>query len=252
MIQHLTQPQRTRKSRHELIILASELEDLQAADFNLWRAHRLARLQELVSTGVEGEEFVFQPEPESDPSTEFDDEGFSVDLSNGCVQYEPIIETANRWAESRDRILEYGAMLLHRNRYMLPIARLEGDEDFQDRYLKNLTSPPKPMFFGRTGYTNKPVFESFTEEKIGPHTRYTGHGVIENHFQPYAGLNQGEIVEMFTSDVDSGAFKERMLRVAANALAEMDRDGQVGRLQADSPVIDVPAQYRVGPGTGES
>lgn len=206
----------------ELIGLVGELETLQAADFKFWRELRLRRMQNLIAEGVEGESFVYLDEPTPEPDSEFGPDGFSAD--GIFVQHQAAIEMANRWADSNDRTLEYAAHLIKHNRYMLPIDRLAGNEDFQARYQKNLaTAASGPFLFGRTGYRNAPVFESFIEDQIGPHTRYTGQGVIEDHFFPYAGSNQASIVNTFANDIASGAFRERMLLVSHNALAEMDR-----------------------------
>lgn len=218
----------------ELIGLADELETLQAADFNFWRAQRLARLQKLIAEGVEGEDFVFHPEPEVSPATEFGPDGFSLD--GIFVQFEPIIEMANRWADSKDRTLEYGATLMHKNRYFLPLDRFADDQEVMDRYMKNLSAAAGgPMLFGRSGYRNAPVFESFVAVEVGPHTRYNGVGVIPDHHFPYAGSNHGKIVQRYVDDVASGSFRERMLLVAHNALAEMDR-GNLDKWEGYRPV----------------
>lgn len=215
--------------RDELILMVNELKVLQAEDFNLWRAARIANMEKLITEGVEGDAFVFEPSPpQADPPSEFDSDGFSEALSNGCVAYEPIIEIANRWAGSNDRLLEFAASELLALRSMLPIARLEGDSEFQDRYAKNLATAAKgPWVFGRSGYKNQPVFESFAvEEGRSGQKVVTGQGVVENHFFPYAGANQVNIVQIFKDDVAKGAFRGRALRSASNAVFEMDRDNR--------------------------
>lgn len=208
--------------RDELIILAGELGTLQAEDFNFWRANRLARLDKLIREGVNGETFVYRAEPDPNPATEFAADGFSTD--GIFVQHATAIDMADRYAESRDRLLEYVAHMIRKERYFLPLDRFADDAEFQARYLKNLgTAAAGPWAFGRSGYKNQPVFESFIAEQVGPHTKYTGVDQIPDHNFPYAGGNHDDIVEIFVNDIESGAYRERMLRVAHNALAEMDR-----------------------------
>jgi len=196
----------------ELIGLLDELETLQAADFNFWREARLQRIRALIAEGTEGEDFVYRDEPDPEPDTEFGPDGFSA--SGIFVQHEGMIDIANRWAESNDRILEYGAHLIHQNRYMLPLDRLQADSEFQDRYAKNLDTAKNTFTFGRSGYKDQPVFESFIAKDMRGRTYYVGDGVIEYHYFPYAGANHADIVDIFVSDIESGAFRERMLLVA--------------------------------------
>jgi hypothetical protein len=222
--------------RDELIILAGELESLQAADFNFWRAQRLARLQALITDGVEGDDFVFRPEPPAPEVPEFDGSGFATQLVDGCTAYEPMIATGEKWKNSNDRILEYAAQALLRNRYMLPVALFATDTEFQERYQKNLTCRPHPpFFFGRSGYFNKPVYESFVEGSRWGRPFYTGKDPIADRFMPFAGSQQDDIVATFIEDWDSGAAKERFLRMAANAIAEMDR-GNLEKWEGYRPI----------------
>lgn len=206
----------------ELQGYVNELHTLQAGDWNFWQEQRLQRFVALLQSGIEGENFVFEPTVPTNPDSEFGPDGFSA--SGNFVQYEGMIEIANRWAESNNRLLEYAAYLIHRQRYMLPLARLEGDAEFQDRYAKNLDTAKNTFTLGRSGYKNQPVFERFISKDYEGRTFYVGDGVIPDHNFPYAGAHQLDIVEIVAADVESGAYRERYLLAAHNALCEMDRD----------------------------
>jgi hypothetical protein len=192
-----------------LVMLLAQLATMQADRFNLFRADDLPRIQRLRLEGVEKNGMlVFPADPEPEVITDWNDDGYSEQVANYCVQNQVIRETAELWRGSGNRLLRQSAVGMRKQWYMLPLPRLMSDDDFRNRYLANGYANLGQImgFTGRGGYQNRPVFENviatpFTNRIGQEKTKYQGVGVIDDHHQPITGTNMFEnvanIVGMF-------------------------------------------------------
>lgn len=186
-----------------ITILFQMLLGMEVEDFNLFRERAIPEFQRLLREGVpQNGVLVLPAEPEPAEITAWNDDGFSEDVVDGCVQSRVIRETADKWRGSGNRLLRESAIDMRQAWYMLPLARLMENAEFHNRYMANLFANRGQIvgISGRGGYSDRPVFSSVLSEPVTINGRqvikYQGLEPLADRWQPTTGTNPQDTIDL--------------------------------------------------------